>query len=155
MFAADADALDSACAWYLPAGARWQLREIESGSSLGVEETTTAILDQKALEETLARDWARTAFAHLGVELATVERHGRPGRQVLTPVNAIDLLGYHPQRKEWWVIELKHGRRPMRWSGRRARTWAGYRRSARGEGRRPPGPSSRGMRATTTGAFRT
>jgi hypothetical protein len=105
-----AQVLDTLCAWYLPAGARQQLRDIESGSSLGVEETTTAILDEKALEETLARDWARTAFARLGVELATVERHGRPGRQVLTPVNAIDLLGYHPQKREWWVIELKHGR---------------------------------------------
>jgi hypothetical protein len=105
-----AQVLDTLSAWYLPAGARQVLREIETGTSLGVEQTTAAILDEKALEESLAREWAHTAFAQLGVELATVERHGRPGRQVLTPVNAIDLLGYHPQKKEWWVIELKHGR---------------------------------------------
>jgi hypothetical protein len=105
-----AQILDTLCAWYLPAGARRQLADIESGRSLAVETTTTAILDEKALEESLVRDWTRTAFAQLGVELASVERHGRPGRQVLTPVNAIDLLGYHPERKEWWVIELKHGR---------------------------------------------
>lgn len=29
---------------------------------------------------------------------------------MLTPVNAIDLLGYRPERREWWVIELEHGR---------------------------------------------
>ena len=69
-----------------------------------------AILDEKALEEKLVREWPRTVFAKLGVELVTPERHGRPGRQVLTPVNAIDLLGYRRDRREWWVIELKHGR---------------------------------------------
>jgi hypothetical protein len=31
------------------------------------------------------------------------------GRQILTEVNAIDLLGYRPTEKEWWVIELKRG----------------------------------------------
>lgn len=105
-----AQVLDTLCAWYLPAGARSELATIESGGSLGAETTTAEILDEKALEETLVQEWARTAFAKLGVELVSPERHGRAGRQVLTPVNAIDLLGYRPDRKEWWVIELKHGR---------------------------------------------
>lgn len=105
-----AQVLDTLCAWYLPAGARAALAALESGDALAPHETTAAILNEKALEETLVRDWERTAFAELGVELSTMERHGRPGRQVLTPVNAIDLLGYQPARKEWWVIELKRGR---------------------------------------------
>ena len=96
--------------WYLPQGALEALASIEGGDGLGVEATTVAILDEKALEEKLVRDWPRTAFANLGLELVTPERHGRPGRQVLTRVNAIDLLGYRRDRREWWVIELKHGR---------------------------------------------
>jgi hypothetical protein len=105
-----AQALDTLAAWYLPAGARQQLATVEGGGALGAEPTTAAILDEKALEEMLVREWSRTAFAELGVELADPAQHGRPCRQVLTPVNAIDLLGYHRGRKEWWVIELKHGR---------------------------------------------
>ena len=105
-----AQILDTLCAWYLPAGARAALAALESAGSLGVEKTTAEILSEKALEESLVQEWKRTTFADLGVELATPERHGRPGRQVLTPVNAIDLLGYRPEKKQWWVIELKHGR---------------------------------------------
>lgn len=105
-----AQVLDVLCAWYLPAGSRETLAAFEAGGSLGSTTTTTAILSEKALEESLVREWARTAFAEMGVELSQPEKHGRPCRQVLTPVNAIDLLGYHPERREWWVIELKHGR---------------------------------------------
>ncbi len=105
-----AQVLDLLCAWYLPAGSRAMLAKYECGESLGCTTTTAAILSEKALEESLVREWARTAFAELGIELARPEKHGVPCRQVLTPVNAIDLLGYHPIRKEWWVIELKHGR---------------------------------------------
>ena len=105
-----AQVLDTLCAWYLPPGARAELATVESGGTLGAEKTSPDILNEKALEEALVHEWPRTAFARLGVELASPERHGRPGRQVLTPVNAIDLLGYRPERKQWWVIELKHGR---------------------------------------------
>ena len=28
----------------------------------------------------------------------------------MTPVNAIDLLGYKPRAKQWWIFELKRGR---------------------------------------------
>jgi hypothetical protein len=105
-----AQVLDLLCAWYLPGGSRLTLSRFEGAESLGTAATTAAILSEKALEESLVREWARTAFAELGIELAQPEKHGRPCRQVLTPVNAIDLLGYHPVRKEWWVIELKHGR---------------------------------------------
>lgn len=67
-------------------------------------------LSERALEEFLATCWSRSAFAALGVELASERVHGLPGRQVLTPVNAIDLLGFHPAARQWWVIELKRGR---------------------------------------------
>jgi hypothetical protein len=105
-----AQVLDTLCAWYLPAGARQELATIESGGALGAGATTAEILDEKALEETLVREWSRSAFARLGIELADPTRHGRPSRQVLTPVNAIDLLGFRADRRQWWVIELKHGR---------------------------------------------
>jgi len=36
--------------------------------------------------------------------------HGWPCRQVFTPVNAIDLLGFEPRVGRWWVFELKRGR---------------------------------------------
>jgi hypothetical protein len=105
-----AQVLDTIADWYLPAGSRAALAAFESGGALGVETTTSEILTEKALEEALVSEWSRTAFAELGVELARPERHGRQCRQVLTPVNAIDVLGYHPEDREWWVIELKHGR---------------------------------------------
>lgn len=108
--AARAQVLDALCAWYLPEGARRRIAEIEGGAAFAAEGTSVAILTEKALEEGLVREWPHTGFAELGVELARPEKHGRPGRQVLTPVNAIDLLGYRPDRREWWVIELKHGR---------------------------------------------
>ena len=66
-----AQVLDTICAWYLPQGAREALASIEGGDELGGEATTVAILDEKALEEKLVREWPRTAFAKLGVELVT------------------------------------------------------------------------------------
>lgn len=69
-------------------------------------------ITERAFEEHLERNWRETPFASLGVELATRDRLGLPGRQVLTPVNAIDLLGYAEQTRTWWVFELKRGRPP-------------------------------------------
>jgi len=65
---------------------------------------------ERALEEHLERHWRRTPFASRGVALSTVEKWGRPGRQVLTDVNAIDLLGFEQASRTWWVFELKKGR---------------------------------------------
>jgi hypothetical protein len=129
-----AQVLDTVCAWYLPAGARLELAKIEGGASLAASTTTGAILDEKALES-LVREWRRTPFADLGVQLATPERDGMPGRQVLTPVNAIDLLGYRPDRREWWVIELKHGRPADEVVGQVSRYlgWVGEECAKRGE----------------------
>ncbi len=62
------------------------------------------------LEERLQQGWRSTPFAGMGVVLATREKHGFPGRQCLTPVSSIDLLGFQPAEKTWWVIELKRGR---------------------------------------------
>ena len=67
-------------------------------------------LTERAVEEHLETNWTSTEFARLGIELATMERHGLPGRQVLTPRNTIDLLGYREAAREWWVFELKKGR---------------------------------------------
>jgi hypothetical protein len=67
-------------------------------------------ISERALEEHLEAGWKRTEFARLGIELATEEKHGFPCRQVLTPRNTIDLLGYRAKAREWWVFELKKGR---------------------------------------------
>lgn len=65
---------------------------------------------ERALEEHLERHWEETPFRKMGIALASRERNGLAGRQVMTPVNAIDLLGYRRQAREWWVFELKRGR---------------------------------------------
>ncbi len=67
-------------------------------------------ISERALEEHLERNWQETPFAEAGVELARREVHGWPCRQVFTPVNAIDLLGFEPSARRWWVFELKRGR---------------------------------------------
>jgi len=90
-----------------------------------------AALTEKALEQHLQDAWESTEFARLGIELADEERHGLPCRQVLTPRNTIDLLGYREAAREWWVFELKKGsssdavvgqvQRYMGWVAERAR----------------------------------
>ena len=67
-------------------------------------------ISERALEEHLELHWAESPFARNGVELARREIHGWPCRQVFTPVNAIDLLGFEPRARRWWVFELKRGR---------------------------------------------
>jgi RecB family endonuclease NucS len=67
-------------------------------------------ITERAVEEHLETNWRATEFARLGIELSTEERHGLPCRQVLTPRNTIDLLGYRAAAREWWVFELKKGR---------------------------------------------
>lgn len=44
------------------------------------------------------------------MELSRRETHGWPGRQVFTPVNSIDLLGFESAARRWWVFKLKRGR---------------------------------------------
>jgi hypothetical protein len=67
-------------------------------------------ITERALEEHLELHWDETAFAKRGVELARRETHGWPCRQVFTPVNSIDLLGFEAAARRWWVFELKRGR---------------------------------------------
>ena len=69
------------------------------------------VLTEKALEEHLERNWVETPFAERGVQLSTRAAFGYAGRQVLTPVNAIDLLGYQPHEKCWWVFSSSAGAR--------------------------------------------
>jgi hypothetical protein len=75
-----------------------------------VAEGPSERITERALEEHIETHWHETPFADLGVQLSRLETTGLPGRQVLTPVNSIDLLGFRPERREWWVFELKRGR---------------------------------------------
>lgn len=90
---------------------------------------------ERALEEHLERHWDETPFQEMGIQLASRERNGMPGRQVITPVNAIDLLGYRRRAKEWWVFELKRGRPGDAVVGQVGRylSWMGEAHTGRGE----------------------
>lgn len=92
-------------------------------------------LTERALEEHLEANWDATPFATLGVRLSEVNTTGLPGRQVLTPVNSIDLLGYRPERREWWVFELKRGRPSDAVVGQISRYLGWMRREHSGDGR--------------------
>lgn len=72
--------------------------------------TAEADWSERVIEEYLVEHWRSTPFARMGVALSRPERDGLPARQVLTPVNAIDLLGFQPAARMWWVFELKRGR---------------------------------------------
>lgn len=65
---------------------------------------------ERALEEHLEQHWKETEFFRRGVRLCVPERDELPCRQVLTPINTIDLLGFEEARRRWWVFELKKGR---------------------------------------------
>lgn len=58
---------------------------------------------------------------------------------MLTPVNAIDLLGFQPQEKCWWVFELKRGRPPDRVVGQVSRYLGCVLRERSGQGERAVG----------------
>ena len=85
---------------------------------LNTDEPATAVpvaaeavgVSERAVEEHLQSHWHATEFARLGIELSVEEKHGLPCRQVLTPRNTIDLLGFRADAREWWVFELKKGR---------------------------------------------
>jgi hypothetical protein len=91
-------------------GHLWDLLSTEEESIAVPIAREPAIVTEKALEQHLQDHWETTEFAQLGIELANEEDHGFPGRQVLTPRNTIDLLGYRRDAREWWVFELKKGR---------------------------------------------
>lgn len=92
-------------------------------------------ISERALEEHLECHWQETPFAEAGVELARREVHGWPCRQVFTPVNAIDLLGFEPAARRWWVFELKRGRSADRVVGQVSRYlgWLGEERRGHSE----------------------
>ena len=104
-------------------------------------------VSERALEEHLELHWTETPFARNGVELARREVHGWPCRQVFTPVNAIDLLGFEPASRRWWVFELKRGRSADRVVGQVSRYlgWIGEERrgNRRDRSRRDHRPEGR------------
>lgn len=89
----------------------------------------------RALEEHLERHWEETPFRKMGITLSSREKNSLPGRQAITPVNAIDLLGYCQREKEWWVFELKRGRPSDAVVGQVGRylSWVGEEHRRRGE----------------------
>jgi hypothetical protein len=65
-------------------------------------------LTERAIEEQLERRWeAGTLYRELGVRLADPDSDHIQRRQVSTPNNNIDLLGFQEGAKTWWVLELK------------------------------------------------
>lgn len=91
-------------------GYLYDLLNLADTSPSGVREPDAADWTEKAVEEHLETHWNRTEFARMGVELCSHATHGLGCRQVLTPVNTIDLLGFRTSAREWWVFELKKGR---------------------------------------------
>jgi hypothetical protein len=91
-------------------GHLWDLLSTEEDALPVPVAREPAIVTEKALEQHLQDHWDATEFAQLGIVLANEEEHGFPCRQVLTPRNTIDLLGYRRAAREWWVFELKKGR---------------------------------------------
>lgn len=118
---------------YLPqetAGWLWRVwGDNEFAASLS--QSTGALLE-RALEEHLERHWDGTPFARDGISLCSRERDGLAGRQVLTPVNSIDLLGYRRSDDQWWVFELKRGRPSDAVVGQVSR-YVGWLRSEKGQ----------------------
>ena len=96
---------------YLPPEARLVFEKLLPGTSLVEESSAWSARDltERFVEESLFRNWGQTPFAEMGVELATHGKHGFSGRQTVTPASNIDLLGFRPAGREWWVIELKRG----------------------------------------------
>lgn len=98
---------------YFPSATAGSLFELLGDAYAAVDRSAGQVSDrltERALEEHLESHWSETPFAEMGVQLSRRETTGLPGRQVLTPVNAIDLLGIRPAHREWWVFELKRGR---------------------------------------------
>lgn len=96
---------------YLPPEAGAVILRLLSGGDAALAPPPARIdFTERALEEYLETHWNLTPFARRGILLASRERLGFAGRQVLTPVHAIDLLGYQEAEKTWWVFELKKGR---------------------------------------------
>ena len=83
----------------------WLLTDTDAVRPIGNEDLT-----ERVVEELMERNWIKTPFAKLGVKLSNVKSYGRAGRQVITPVGIIDLLGFQPRERTWWVLELKRGR---------------------------------------------
>ena len=92
---------------YFPAGALEKvLRQLGPD---GATQQLQSNLSERAVEEALERHWAKGNLAREeGVRLADHDIDHVQHRQVMTPMNCIDLLGYQEAHRNWWVFELKY-----------------------------------------------
>ena len=123
---------------YFPTSTSVRIWELVGGdlSPLPLARVTNgSTITEKALEEHLETHWQETPFAKSGVELSRRETNGWPARQVFTPVNSIDLLGFEPSLRRWWIFELKRGRSADAVVGQVSRYlgWLGEERRGRNE----------------------
>lgn len=79
-------------ALWLGTDARGDVQTMSSGPHPGYRALT-----ERLVEDHIVARWASTPFGHLALA----------GRQVLTPMNTIDLLAHNPATESWTVIELK------------------------------------------------
>ena len=79
-------------------------------------------LTERVVEDHIVASWSQTPFGHLALA----------GRQVLTPLNTIDLLAHSPASRSWMVIELKRNDGDDRVIGQlaRYRGWIAHDRAA-------------------------
>ena len=80
---------------------------------LGPDKKTWALQagrKEQVVEEALEQRWKQgTFYKRLGVRLADPDVDRIRGRQVQTPNNNLDLLGFQENEHVWWVFELKFG----------------------------------------------
>jgi hypothetical protein len=94
---------------------------------------------ERFVEEYLFNNWSGTPFSQMDIKLSEQKEQGFPGRQVVTPVNNIDLLGWQALARTWWVFELKRGDKSDRVVGQVSRYLGWLQTKRRTEGERARG----------------
>lgn len=114
-------------------GLLWDLLGVGENAGAARTNAEPLLFTERALEQHLEDHWASTEFFRQGIRLCRPEVDDLPGRQVLTPRNTIDLLGYQKAERAWWVFELKKGRTSDAVVGQVGRymTWVGDQAKAR------------------------
>lgn len=92
------------------AGAVCPLFSVIGTGALAAPAASPAGVLERHLEDHLVENWAASPFAATGVEIHTNMRGDQVGRQFITPVGIMDILGWQESAATWWVLELKRGR---------------------------------------------